>query len=442
MAYVPGFRYDLFFSYASQDNVDGWVEKFQGQLTSELARLLGRPFSEKTVYLDKIRLNVCQAYPQEMDQAARYSALLTALLSPSYVTSEWCARERRVFRERLPEGATFAECLAAVGVCPTDDLPDSLRQSQRKDFFAPGSHLPWPSHTNRWLEEVHHLAVEIKVALQRLRQRTGSVFLGAILDTHINLRGDLAEYLSEHHFRATPNPALLEDRIASQRALCDAACAVHFVGGASDAAIEAIEDSIKYCAGPTVLFQPFGAKLTASEELFLSGIPEERYPHFIGPNETELKKFLEELLTRSQVIAANPPTLGLVCEPADFSWAEQFRAHDLAVDYPRFLQQKLTNMERIRFWRQMVQHSHGLIFYQGLTSETLLQRVWQLAEEEHSQAVRLWYVDHPDVENKRARRQGCSIYPQGLENFVDKVRNRAVSQRGLDGPSRRVASQQ
>ena len=47
MPYVPGFRYDLFVSYASEDNVDGWVEKFQTHLTGELARLLGRPFSEK-----------------------------------------------------------------------------------------------------------------------------------------------------------------------------------------------------------------------------------------------------------------------------------------------------------------------------------------------------------------------------------------------------------
>jgi hypothetical protein len=87
MPYVPGFSYDLFISYSSQDNVDGWVEKFQAQLTGEVARLLGRPFSDKTVFLDKIRLEVGQAYPTILDAAARESAVLVALISPTYVTS-------------------------------------------------------------------------------------------------------------------------------------------------------------------------------------------------------------------------------------------------------------------------------------------------------------------------------------------------------------------
>src|SRR5947207_12168514 len=97
MPYIPGFSYDLFVSYASEDNVDGWVERFQQQLTGELTRLLGRPFSERTVFLDKLRLSVGQDYPAELDQAAADSALLVVLLSPSYTTSDWCARELRAF---------------------------------------------------------------------------------------------------------------------------------------------------------------------------------------------------------------------------------------------------------------------------------------------------------------------------------------------------------
>ena len=123
MSYVPGFRYDLFISYAQADNSDAWVEKFQTQLIGELVRLLGRPLSEKTVFLDKLRLQVAQSYPDELDKAARESALLVALLSPSYVTSDWCNRERQVFQTALPPGAAFAECLVSVRLRPTGPFP-------------------------------------------------------------------------------------------------------------------------------------------------------------------------------------------------------------------------------------------------------------------------------------------------------------------------------
>ena len=236
MAYVPGFRYDLFFSYASEDNVDGWVEKFQAHLTGELARLLGRPFSEKTVFLDKLRLQVGQAYPAELDNSARDSALLVSLLSPSYLTSDWCSREREVFQQLCAPKSSFVESLAVVQVRPPGSVgvPQTLRDAQRADLVIPGFQEPWPVGSGKWIEAVNRLAVEIREALHKLRGRAGAVFVGRTLysPSHMDLRNGIVDYLSEQHFRANPE-ALLDDRTASQKALAEAACAVHFLGGAS-----------------------------------------------------------------------------------------------------------------------------------------------------------------------------------------------------------------
>ena len=428
MSYVPGFRYDLFVSYASEDNVDGWVEKLQTQLTGELTRLLGRPFSERTVFFDKLRLNVGQAYPEELDNAARDGALLVALLSPNYGTSEWCGRERRVFQQRLPRGASFVDCLAAVRVRPAGALPRVLEDAQHKDFVIPEFHEPWPAGSGKWLETVNQLAVGLKTVLQKLRNCAGSVFVGATLSCDMHLRERLADYLSQQQFRATPDSsALLDDRAASQKALAEAACAVHFLGGASDAALQAVEDSIEYCPGPTVIFQPFGTTLTAMEELFLKDLAPERYPHRPGPNETELKKFLEELLARAgRGTSSVAASLALVCEPADFPWAEQFRAEGISVDYPRFLLEKLTNTDKIRRWRQLVRESHGLLFYQGRSGEGLLDTIRRMAEDEKSRAVRCWYLGEPDLEAKQQRRPADRTYPADLPEFLNKVRRSAA----------------
>jgi hypothetical protein len=56
MAYVPGYEYDFFVSYASVDNTPvspedvGWVDALVSTLVDELARGLGR--REAFTYLD------------------------------------------------------------------------------------------------------------------------------------------------------------------------------------------------------------------------------------------------------------------------------------------------------------------------------------------------------------------------------------------------------
>jgi hypothetical protein len=263
--------------------------------------------------------------------------------------------------------------------------------------------------------------------LQKLRSLAGSVFVGDALRTHLDLRANLVDYLSQQDFRATPDPpALLDDRAASQKALAEAACAMHFFGGASDAALEAVEDSIEYCQGPTVLFQPFRAKLSAAEEFLLTNLPHDRYPQRVGPNESEVKDYLKNILTRTRKATAGaPPALGLICQPADFSWASKFQADQLSVDYPRFLLEKLTAMDRIRRWRTMVRSSHGLIFYQGESEESELERVRKLAEESGSRALQRWYLSSPNLDAKRAKRPADPAYDDGLKEFLNEVRRRA-----------------
>ena len=311
---------------------------------------------------------------------------------------------------------------------PHRPLPENLRNAQREDFVIPGFQEPWPAGTGKWIEIVNRLAAGIKDALQNLRRRAGAVFVGPTLSTAMELRANLVDYLSEQHFRATPDPiALLEDRKACQSALTESACAVHFVGGATEDALQSIEDSINSCSGPTIVFQPFGAKLSAAEEQVLADLPPDRHLHRINANEIELRKFLEELLTtyRQAAVPAVPASLGLVCDLTDLSWAQAFRADGLSVDYPRFLFDKnLGNLERLRHWKQLVQ-SHGLLFYHGQSAETMLDRIRRLAHEEKSQAIQRWYLDQPDVDKKRPTHPDDPVYPEDLEPFLDQVRRRA-----------------
>jgi hypothetical protein len=56
MAYVPGFEYDLFISYASDDfdsKLDGFVQDLRGYLRRELAK----DFAEHGIFFDRQELN-------------------------------------------------------------------------------------------------------------------------------------------------------------------------------------------------------------------------------------------------------------------------------------------------------------------------------------------------------------------------------------------------
>ena len=111
MAYVPGFSNDIFISYSHIDDqaVDGpgWVSDFHRRLVIEVEEELG---AKLHVWRDK-RITGATDFSKDLDRQVRGSAMLLAVLSPSYLNSTWFdweltgfARSRRV-GDRCADGA-------------------------------------------------------------------------------------------------------------------------------------------------------------------------------------------------------------------------------------------------------------------------------------------------------------------------------------------------
>jgi hypothetical protein len=96
VGYVPGYVNDVFISYAHNDDETydesekGWVERFVGELSVRLLKRLGE---KAQVWRDESRLQGGAKLDPALEDAIRGSAVLITLLSPSYVNSEYCARE-------------------------------------------------------------------------------------------------------------------------------------------------------------------------------------------------------------------------------------------------------------------------------------------------------------------------------------------------------------
>ena len=209
MSYVPGCRHDLFISYASESNRDGWVEQFEKALSLELGDLLGSQFDPKnSVFFDRRKLEVAQSFTERLVTASQDSAILVPLLSPHYLTSPWCNRERTDFFSKLPHAAQPADCLAPILIRPIDEtgLDVLYRNAQRLSFLSPDGQTPLSPGSHGWTAQVRILAGQLKNALQALRRNCRPVFLGKAPKTDELQRVRAREELERRHFRTVLSP--------------------------------------------------------------------------------------------------------------------------------------------------------------------------------------------------------------------------------------------
>ncbi|MGI9305988.1 MAG: TIR domain-containing protein, partial [Gammaproteobacteria bacterium] len=94
-------KHDIFISFSHIDNrapfadVDGWVTTFHQCLESRVATLLGRA---PRIWRDP-KLGGNDYLSDELSERLANSAVLISIVSPSYLRSKWCEKERDIFIE-------------------------------------------------------------------------------------------------------------------------------------------------------------------------------------------------------------------------------------------------------------------------------------------------------------------------------------------------------
>jgi len=90
MAYVPGYSADVFISYAHLDDRDGWVTRLKGKLAGRLTSDLA---GESEIWFDADRLRTGDIFKQEIRNKLGDTLMLLAVVSPSYLKSQFCREE-------------------------------------------------------------------------------------------------------------------------------------------------------------------------------------------------------------------------------------------------------------------------------------------------------------------------------------------------------------
>ncbi|MEV1332239.1 TIR-like protein FxsC [Micromonospora costi] len=126
----------FFLSYAHEDNRNGQVQEFFGDLSEAVAGLAGVGWHEAGFIDGQMLLGT--TWSHELADALATSACLVALTSPRYVVSDYCGREFRVFADRIDEHERQFQvrppALVPVRWIPCDRVPAAVGQFQYRNF--------------------------------------------------------------------------------------------------------------------------------------------------------------------------------------------------------------------------------------------------------------------------------------------------------------------
>ena len=411
MPYVPGFDYDIFVSYAAGDNDQGVVEQFVATLEKQISDNLVNAFSKEKVriYFDRQRLGTPAGvnWEEHLKAAASSSAILVPLLSPNYLSSHYCSKERAWFgtQPHVAQGCPYA----VAGWVPIGEHPQPRELEKAQRHPAGDSWLALAPPEDR-LESCNEFALKLRDALVEMRASVSAVFLGPAAEGRGSaVRSRLRDELEVSGHRVVPVPDFVYENAEAVRAdLNSSLLAIHFPGDGLDLeGLMAIEESFT-SAPKTLLVQPIGSALSDDEAALLEEIDAglvrggrfagAAYSRFAGKSDDQIWE-----VVRREVRAArfqknkSEFAVGIACEAGDLSGAKALAAliGELGVPtrYPSF-ETATSITEKLKALRDTITESPALICYWAASAGTGLEK--RLAQDARRRyKARAWYLGPP-----------------------------------------------
>ncbi|MCP4396443.1 MAG: toll/interleukin-1 receptor domain-containing protein [bacterium] len=183
MTFVPGYKYDIFVSYAPVDNQPlpgaekGWVSYFIKALKVYLDQKLGRKDAYELWMDTRLAGNV--RISDEMLDILTHTATLVIVLSRGYLESEWCQRQKNAFLKMVKERTRADSRVFVVEIdrLEAEQIPREFRELQGYPFLenregrSPrrlGTPTPQPTE-QKYYDLLSDLSYDLEGELQRLK---------------------------------------------------------------------------------------------------------------------------------------------------------------------------------------------------------------------------------------------------------------------------------
>jgi len=285
MGYVPGLAHDVLVSYAHGDNETGWVTYFETRLRQRLRERLG--FTPE-VWRDDRKLGGGDSFPDEIEDALSSTGIVASVVSPSYLVSEYCRRERLLFdqalkarSESLQIGNRFRMVKAIKTPSPGHMHRQLLPKALGFDFFmedpAPDAYAEFVPGTREFEMALDRLAAWLAETLRLMRNQKQGIYIAepppVELDTDWR---KLRVELEAKGYRVLPelrlDPIAFDDE-AIRMAVEPAALSVHLFGARWDEFAAAQAQVARTLNKPVVIWVARRSRQVPSQqqEAFLAG---------------------------------------------------------------------------------------------------------------------------------------------------------------------------
>lgn len=185
MAFVPGYLKDIFISYAHVDDEPlsgvelGWVTTLKHNIETHLRSKLGNKGAE--LWMDHEDLVGNRPLSRQIIEALESTAVFLVVVSPGYLDSEWCRKEREKFLELIKErtDADSRVFLIELDKVERSEFPQEFHELVPYYFWSldrktkTPKTLGWPEPNpdihNEYYEELNRLCVVLRDELRRLK---------------------------------------------------------------------------------------------------------------------------------------------------------------------------------------------------------------------------------------------------------------------------------
>jgi TIR domain len=260
---------EIFISYAHEDNVspfsaEGWVTSFHRALERYLVQLVGRQL-KLSVWCDP-RMRGNDVIDGELAGRLSKATALVCVVSPSYLGSDWCRRERELFLKAVSSEAGKSRLFKVLKIpVKLETLPGEMqnvrgyqffREDDERDTFMPLDPSIDPSLMRDYWLKFNDLAQDLSRLLLSLFQPpapgpTPSKPKVYLADTTFDLQREHDEVKREllhHGYRVVPDESLplrasqLQSFVEAQLAECR--LSIHMVGRKYGIVPEETQDSV------------------------------------------------------------------------------------------------------------------------------------------------------------------------------------------------------
>jgi hypothetical protein len=247
MAFVPNFKHDIFVSYAHVDNQpfpgtkEGWVTTLVKGLRRGLSQKLGRgDIFELWIDHNLSRnVNITTQILETLEQ----TATLLVILSPAYIASDWCQKEKDTFLNFVEERVRLG---SGIFIVERDKFEDDQRPTEFRELLgyrfwvqdqegSPprilGEPKPNPEDI-RYYDKLNELSSEMAKELQNLKEvsegteikiqkpdNVPTVFLAETTDDLDPVRDDVRRYLDQAGVTVLPNSWYSREPLAFKQAV-------------------------------------------------------------------------------------------------------------------------------------------------------------------------------------------------------------------------------